>query len=374
MIQDQENILQSGKPDLWPLEFWQLVIQLAERSKATAQPRISLTNSITPHYVSPISDIDYEFNLALSTLEELRIIEIRWVAGPGSQAAWIRLQPGKGGELESIIENYAPLQPQQRLKSQDLDWELVRKSLQRYGTMGLRTVSHIAFGSSHTLDTISLPLEFTNQVWTQPDAVPVGSDVIRVGGLLEFTSSSGRFTERWSRPGHFIWAWDIEDLEVETVGQKLLLIENPYPYWELIARLKGSPISLVCLHGETRHHDAYQSALSNILAKIYKKHPDLDTYIWCDPDPGGIFIASNAAQLVKKLGGRAQFMNMGPEVFDELGEVLLSEKSVQPISQAEKDWLKRTDIHPDLQPLVRLMIEKEIKGEQEALVVKFPFW
>ena len=68
MMQDQDNILQSGKPDLWPLEFWQLVIQLAERAKGTAQPRISLTNSNTPHYVSPISDIDYEFNLALSKL------------------------------------------------------------------------------------------------------------------------------------------------------------------------------------------------------------------------------------------------------------------------------------------------------------------
>ena len=92
MIQDSSSILQSGKPDLWPLEFWQLIIQLAERAEGTAQPRLSLTPSTTPNYVSPVSDTQYEFNLALSTLEELEILDIRWKGDPGSQAAWIRLR------------------------------------------------------------------------------------------------------------------------------------------------------------------------------------------------------------------------------------------------------------------------------------------
>jgi hypothetical protein len=373
MIQDPSSILQSGKPDLWPLEFWQLIIQLAERAKGTAQPRLSLTTSTTPNYVSPVSDTQYEFNLALSTLEELEILDIRWKGDPGSQAAWIRLRLSQREALENIIENYSPMLPQQRMKSQDLDWKLVHDATQRYGSLGLRTAAHIAFGSSHSLDTISLPPEFQNKVWIQADAIPVGSDVIRVGGLLEFQSPSGQFIERWSRPGHSIWSWDVEELQIEKVGQKLILIENPYPYWELLSRLKGLPISLICLHGETRHHIAAQSALGNILGRVYEKHPHLDTYIWCDPDPGGIFIANNAFQLVKKLGVDAKFLKMGAEIFEELDEVLLSQESVRPISQIEKDWLRNTEIHPELLPLANLMLSKEIKGEQEALAVTITF-
>lgn len=372
MMQDQSSTMQSGKPDLWPLEFWQLINQLAERANLTPQPRISLTSSNSPHYVSPISDIHYEFNLALATLEELEIIEIRWLAEPGSQAAWIRLQLGKLEKLRNIIENYSPLQLQQKVKSQNLDWELVEEAYQRYGMLGLRTMAHIAFGASHSLDTISLPSEFENKVWIQPDAIPVGSDVIRMGGQLEFTSPSGKFTERWSRPGHYVWDWDVEELQIEAVGQKLLLIENPYPYWELLTRLKNQPVSLICIHGETRHHDAQQSALGKVLGYIYQKYPNLDTYIWCDPDPGGIFIAGNAFRLVRKMGGNAQFFKMGTDTFDQLGEVLLSEKSVQQISQTEKDWLNKTEFHPDLSPLAKLMLSKGIKGEQEALAVKIP--
>ena len=373
MIQDSSSILQSGKPDLWPLEFWQLIIQLAERAEGTAQPRLSLTPSTTPNYVSPVSDTQYEFNLALSTLEELEILDIRWKGDPGSQAAWIRLRLSQREALENIIENYSPMLPQQRMKSQNLDWTLIRKALQRYGSLGLRTAAHIAFGSSHSLDTISLPSEFQNQVWVQADAIPVGGDVIRVGGLLEFRSPSGQFIERWSRPGHYIWAWDVEELKIAKVGQKLILIENPYPYWELLARLKGLPISLICLHGETRHHEAVQSALGNVLGRIYEKHPNLDTYIWCDPDPGGVFIAGNAFKLVKKLGGNAQFLKMGIEAFDELHDVILSQELDHPISSTEKNWLKNIEIHPDLQPLANFMISKEIKGEQEGLAVTLHF-
>ena len=373
MKQDQLNILQSGKPDLWPVEFWQLIVQLAERAKETPQPRISLSNSTTPDYISPVSDIQYEFNLALTTFEKLGILEIRWKGDRGGQAAWIRLRVGEGESLDSVIENYSPVLPQQRVRSQYLDWSQVHEAVRRYGSLGLRTAAHIAFGSSHSLDTISLPSEFENKVWIQPDAIPVGSDVIRVGGLLEFISPSGKFTERWSRPGHYIWDWDVEDLQIEKIGHTLILVENPYPYWELLARLKGLPISLICIHGETRHHDAAQSALGNVLARIYQKKPQLDTYIWCDPDPGGIFIADNAYRLVKKMGGNARFLKMGIEVIDELNGVLLSKESVRPISQPEKEWLIKMNVHPELLPLAKLMLSKEVKGEQEALAVTLPF-
>ncbi len=114
-----------------------------------------------------------------------------------------------------------------------------------------------------------------------------------------------------------------------------------------------------------------QSALGNILSRIYERHPHLDTCIWCDPDPGGVFIAGNAFKLVKKLGGNAQFLKMGIEAFDELHDILLSQESFLPISQTEKDWLKNTEIHPELLPLVNLMISKEIKGEQEGLFFNF---
>ena len=369
MMQDQSNLLQSGKPDLWPHEFWQLIHQLAERAQVTSQPRISLTNSNCPKYVSPVSDIHYEFNLALVTLEGLGIIEIRWLAEPGSQAAWVRLQLGKEENLKNIIKNYSPLQVQQKVKSQDFDWGFVESAYQRYGRLGLRTMAHIAFGASHSLDTISIPPEFENKIWLQPDAISIGSDLIRVGGLLEFTSPSGKFTERWSRPGHYIWDWDIAELQIGAIGQKLLLVENPYPYWELFARLKDQSVSLICIHGETRHHHAQQSALGKILGYIYQKYPNLDTYIWCDPDPGGVFIASNAARLVQKMGGRSQFFKMDPGVFDRLEEVLLSKKSTRPISQPEKDWLQSTEIHPDLLPLAKFMFADGLKEEQEGLAV-----
>jgi len=140
-----------------------------------------------------------------------------------------------------------------------------------------------------------------------------------------------------------------------------------------LARLKGLPISLICIHGETRHHDAALSSLANILARMYQKYPQLNTYIWCDPDPGGIFIADNAFRLVRKLGGNAQFLKMGIDVFDELGGVLLSQESIRPISQSEKDWLNKREVHPELLPLANLMLSKEIKGEQEALAVTIPF-
>ena len=369
MLGNLSDNIQSGKPELWPLEFWQLIIQLAERARMTPEPRISLTKSTTPDYVSPISNTQYEFNLALTTLENSGILDVRWKAEAGSQASWVRLQPDKTDALGQIIEFFSPIQPSQRTQFQNVNWDSINKAFQLYGPLGLRTIAHITLGSSHSLDTISLPLEFNNKIWVQPDAIPVGSDVIRVGGLLEFVTPSIKFIKRWDRPGHFIWAWDIENIQIENLGDKLLLIENPYPYWELLTRLTELPITLVCLHGETRHHEASRSALANLLNRIYKKRPGLETHIWCDPDPGGIFIASYAYNLVKKLGGNPSFWKMGAEVFDELETVLLSDQKGLPISQSEKDWLTHKEFHPDLLPLANQIITKGIKGEQEGLTI-----
>ena len=162
MLGNLSDNIQSGKPELWPLEFWQLIIQLAERARMTPEPRISLTKSTTPDYVSPISNTQYEFNLALTTLENSGILDVRWKAEAGSQASWVRLQPDKTDALGQIIEFFSPIQPSQRTQFQNVNWDSINKAFQLYGPLGLRTIAHITLGSSHSLDTISLPLEFNN--------------------------------------------------------------------------------------------------------------------------------------------------------------------------------------------------------------------
>ena len=195
------------------------------------------------------------------------------------------------------------------------------RAVDRHGPLGLRTLAHLAAGDTHTRNGFKQASDIglsPDEVWFQPDAQVQGANVVRLGGRVALTSAGGHMVDIWQRPGHFLWDWQAADVSLAAVGSRLLLVENPYPFWELLARWAGQDVTLVCIHGETRHRVDLGPALGQLLAKIYTLAPGLPTYIWCDPDPGGLAIAANAYTAVNGLGGRADFWLMDEQALSHI--------------------------------------------------------
>jgi hypothetical protein len=207
----------------------------------------------------------------------------------------------------------------------------------------------------------------------QPDALVQGSNVVRLGGRLALTTEQARYGDVWLRPGHFLWDWEAEQVQVQAVGQRLLLIENSYPYWELLGRWAGEDVTLVCIHGETRHRTELGSALHDLLARIYAFAPGLPTYIWCDPDPGGLAIAANAYTAVNGLGGRADFWLMDEQALNHIENLVLAPEPLRPLTGRESIELAHRSLPAALEPLRAALLRRNQKGEQEALALVAAF-
>lgn len=254
-----------------------------------------------------------------------------------------------------------------------VDWDLLEQAIQKHPSIGLRTAAHLAFGNSHALDNVVLPSQYT--IWTQVDAVVNGCNIVRAAGKLRLQSSKREnvtLGDRWHRPGHFIWEHDFVDTPTRiSTGQRLILIENPYPYWELLCRWRGQSVTLVCIHGETLQMpgENFAGALNSFLKWIYQTAPQLETLIWCDPDPAGLVIANNAHRLVSQMGGQPRFWMMEQDVLARLESLVLAEQKLQPLTDQDRALLKR-DLHPDLIPLAAEIERRGLKGEQEALIVR----
>ncbi len=360
------------KPELWPDEFWRVLATLYERTlSGTATPRIALSERICPDYAHPFGPDHEWFEEALHSIEG-QWIDIGWNANH-ARAEWVRLRAGKGSAVQEILSTYRPflLPTGQTQAKPQLDQNCIRKAIERYGPLGLRTAAHLAFGNSHALDGIDVP--DIPGLWIQPDARVAGASLVRVGGQFALRSPTRQWETTWERPGHFLWEWEVTASIPDTlkIGQRLLLIENPYPMWELLSRLKNEDVTLVCLHGETlRSADLSEgNAIRAFLSLVFHRFPSISTEIWCDPDPAGLFIAANASQLVKNLGGKPSFLKMDHRTFDEIEQLSLAERKLRALTPEDQSLLNRFSLPIPLQILAQQMRSKGIKGEQEGLVV-----
>jgi hypothetical protein len=262
------------------------------------------------------------------------------------------LAEGESGEHELP----PPIDPQQ-----------LQAAIAHYGPMGLRTLSHIALGDSHALDQRLDLVAGLPDIWVQPDAQVKGANLVRVAGL-QASSPWGMYPNHWKRPGLFLWEWEIDQLKLLSMGQRLALIENPYPFWELMEKWAGQNVTLVCLHGETLGgHAIAGTALGRFLTLACAYTPGIETIIWRDPDPSGLVIACNAYRFVEELGAKPRFWMMGGDTLDRIEEIVLAERKLQSLSDKDRAMLEAT-VHPDLTPLHTAMRAREAKGEQEALV------
>lgn len=252
-----------------------------------------------------------------------------------------------------------------------LDWTLVRQATEKYGPLGLRTAAQIAFGDSHRLDAYRDDPKLSQfNVWHQPDIKPpAGTNLVRVAGKMHLENQWRGFRACWQLPGHFLWDWDVTHLTVKSIGQRLVLIENPYAMWELMLRWQVEDVTLACIHGETLHAVDLDSAFSTFLKQVYQAYPNLETWIWCDPDLAGLKIATKVHQLILRLGGQPQFWLMDDTVLDQLASIILAETKLQAMDEQEAFALSNTTVHPELHPLAKAIQRRNQKGEQEGLVV-----
>jgi hypothetical protein len=212
-----------------------------------------------------------------------------------------------------------------------------------------------------------------DDLWLQPDAQVQGSNVARLGGHIALTTDQARYGDIWLRPGHFLWDWEARQAQIAAVGSRLILIENSYPYWELLNRWAGEDVTLVCIHGETRHRTELGSALRDLLARIYAFAPGLPTYIWCDPDPGGVAIAANAYVAVTGLGGSAGFWLMDEQALSHIEHLVLAPEPLRPLTDRESVELAHRSLPAALESLRAALLRRNQKGEQEALALVAAF-
>lgn len=111
------------------------------------------------------------------------------------------------------------------------------------------------------------------------------------------------------------------------------------------------------------------STFSTFLKQIYRAYPNLETWIWCDPDFAGLKIATKVHQLVLRLGGQPQFWLMDDTVLDQLAMIILAETKLQAMDEQEAFAFSNTTVHPELHPLANAIQGRHQKGEQEGLVV-----
>jgi hypothetical protein len=237
--------------------------------------------------------------------------------------------------------------------------------------MGKRTLSHLVFGDSHRLDAIPLPEGFPG--WEISDVRIEGGNVVRMGGRFTIETPFASYHPCWTPPGLFLWDWQIAQIKMDAfeVGDSLLLIENPYPMWELMLRDKDQKTSYVCLHGETlRSKDCrIADALRSFLKIVLLCKPGLPVKIWSDPDPAGLIIASNAYSIVTDLGGCPEFHRMDPEVLDEISSSVLLKPGLKVLTETDQQLLSLRVIHPFLSSLADKMKANMAKGEQEIMAL-----
>jgi hypothetical protein len=269
-----------------------------------------------------------------------------------------------------LLEHASPLNYEPAL-----DWSKLELVFQKYGRLGLRIAAQLAFGNSHALDAITIPIEYKDNLIFWRDAIPSGANIIRVGGRVSFKTPYATFSERWAPPGHFIWSWDISELLPETlkVASKILVVENPYAYWHMLTHLAGQDWTLICLHGETR-----QSGLMNEDADLFrlvqlmvKSVLQPEFKIWCDPDPGGVVMATNMRSVIERAGGRATFCMMDECVLDKIESISLADEKLLVMNEIDNRILHSGPIHKDLTPLSFEMGRRQKKGEQECLALVF---
>ncbi|MBE7467645.1 MAG: DUF2399 domain-containing protein [Anaerolineales bacterium] len=372
-MNEYDYIVQHGELEFWPDELWQILQTLVRQThqvNRARQPQIRITKKNCPKYTSPSND-RAEFHQALQLLEQVGVIQIDWLPNASQFVEKIRLINEGQEILNELINTYFPFIPKEERKTLSAqDWDKLIQTVNKYGTLGLRTASHITFGNSHRLDNIRLPNDLG--IWEYQDVTVEGANIIRAAGRMSLVTPYGAFNDRWDisgHPGHYLWPWDIQNLTVQAIGQCLILIENPYPMWELMARWKNQDITLVCLHGFATI--SRSSILATFLDHIYQAFPNLETWIWCDLDPNGLIIANYAYDLVNQLGGRPKFWLMDEAVLEQLEEIILADTKLQILEEEKKDYQILRDFHfnSSLQPLANALLNRRQKGEQEGLVV-----
>lgn len=364
--------LEGGKPELWPEELWLALARLVKR-RATGQvaPRLKITARLCPEYALLTGDNHTPFNGGLEALGE--ILEVRW-APNRSYARWIRLKDGAGEELECLLHEYRPellLHPEDDVpKITGWDRKVIEELAAQFGPLGLRTAAHLAFGDSHALDAWEPDVP---GIWWQADAGVKGVNIVRCAGRLQLRTPSATYLDCWERPGHYLWEWEIERIDTESllVGDEIWLVENPYLMWELLSVWRGRDKTLVCLHGHTNWSDESQDdvALPFLLSLIGTQFPGKEFRIWCDPDPAGLVIASRTARLVEAQGGRAEFYRMDERVLADIEGLVRAEQKLKPITTIDMQILQNQFIDPRLSTLKMEIESRKLKGEQEGLVL-----
>lgn len=359
--------------EYWPQELWNVLTELWEQSRQdnrSRTPQVRITDAKCPEYVSPTGDIREEFNTGVRTLEEAGLIHAEWQRNASSFVTKVRLQNDQIETLEHLLDEFGHLPRVTEQPDIEETRRLIQVAYERYGVLGLKTLSHIAFGDSKQLITSALSASGVSpdNYWVQSDAVTIGASVVRVGGQIHLRGSTTNYLPRWELPGHYLWDWEIANLTVETVGNRLYLIENPYPMWELMRRFAHLRIAFACVHGETQFELADESALAICLKKIYAHSPGLETLIWCDPDPAGLKIANNAYALVEALGGKPQFWLMNGDILGHIERVLIAEQRLKILDEPRRHMLEKLTLNQELESLRQAILTKGAYGEQEALV------
>ena len=359
--------------EYWPQELWNVLTELWEQSRQdnrSRTPQVRITNVKCPEYASPTGDIREEFNTGVRTLVDAGLIRAEWQRNASSFVTKIRLQNDQLETLEKLLDEFGHLPRSKDQTNVEETRRLVQVAFERYGILGLKTLSQIAFGDSKqlTANTLIASDISPDTYWVQPDAVTIGASVVRVGGLVQLSGSTASYLPRWELPGHYLWDWEIANLTVETIGNCLYLIENPYPMWELMRRFANLPIAFACVHGETQFELGDESALAICLKKIYAHSPGLETFIWCDPDPAGLNIANNAYALVEALGGKPRFWLMNGDVLGYIESMVIAEQRLKTLDEPRRHMLEKLKLNQELESLRQVILTKGAYGEQEALV------
>ena len=256
-----------------------------------------------------------------------------------------------------------------------IDWSKLDTVFEKYGRLGLRIAAQLAFGNSHALDSLKIPDPYKEKVWIWRDAVLSGANVVRVGGHISIQTPYVTYSDRWTPPGHFIWSWDIAEMFPDklSIGNRILVVENPYAYWHMLKHFSGQGWTFICLHGETRQPRflSEDADLHRLFQLIINRYPVSMFEIWCDPDPGGLVMATNALNMIQELGGKASFCMMDGKALNKIETLVISENRLLPLDDNDISILKSGPIHQDLMPLSHEIEKRQKKGEQECLALVF---
>lgn len=374
---DLTNLVRDFSLERWPTELWQALAELVRQAHdpdRKTPPAVLIKGQKYADYLFRLSETRQVFNQGLLEMEKAGLIAFKRQPNSSLVATRVWAQENSVEILEALITEFSPLEQGKRQKDaqrSQLIRELARVAITTYGPMGLRTLSHLILGRAHDLDWCTAPETLglgPNELWIQSDPITYGASIVRIAGRLSLHTPSAVFEDRWERPGHYLWPWEIEVARVKALGKRLILIENIYPFWEMMSRQQGENITLICFHGEWRLFVGRTSPLVQFLQKIYTHFPGLETLIWCDPDPGGLRMATVAYDLVVELGGQPHFWRMEDQVLAQLETLVLAEPKLQPLEEPDSNGLDTTKIHPELHPLLNEIVQRKQKGEQEALV------